>query len=167
MPCSRVLEPYLLRLVTHLGYAPENGIPCDMTYPSLFQGFKRWNITISTPRSVKCLEWSLAPLQRLSIGYLSHPEDLQAILKILEFGGLNTQRLRSPMLVHPSISSVWPHPSRIIPAFLWTRCPRLEEFAADFKESFLNPALPSTPLLHKSSIHKKISIRSEVSLVLA
>ena len=78
---------------------------------------------------------ALPSLQRLSIGYLSPPEDLRAILKFLEFGGLNARRL---MLVHPrSILSNRPRPSRIIPASLWMSCPRLGEFAADFKRIIL------------------------------
>ena len=124
-----------LRLITHLGYAPENGIPCDLavSLPRL----QVLEYHHSTPRSVKFLECSLPSLQCLSIGYLSRPEDLKAIIKILEFGGLNAQRLRSLTLVHPSILSIWPRPTPIIPASLWTSCPRLEEFAADFKRIIL------------------------------
>ena len=124
-----------LRLITHLGYAPENGIPSDLaiSLPKL----QVLEYHHSTPHSVKFLEWSLPSLQRLSIGYLSQPEDLKAILKILELGGLNARRLRSLTLVHPSILYHWPRPSRIIPTSLWTSCPRIEEFTADFKRLIL------------------------------
>ena len=90
-----------------------------------------------TPRSVKFLEWTLPSLQRFSIGHLSQPEGLQAVLEFLEFGGLNARRLRSLMRLHPSMLSIWPRPSRIIPASSWTSCLGLEEFAAEFKRIIL------------------------------
>ena len=55
-------------------------------------------------------------------------------------------------------------PSRIIPASSWTSWKNLLQ---NSRESFLKLALPSMPFLHKSLIHTKIGIRSEVSLVLA
>ena len=92
---------------------------------------------------------------RVSVSTRGSPNYLQN----LRIRRAQRRGFRSLMLVHPSILPIWPRPSRIIPASLWTSCPSLEGFAADVhdsRESFLKPALPSTPVLHKSSIHKMI-----------
>jgi len=134
-----------LRLITHVGYAPENGLPCDVTI-SLYK-LQVLEYHHSTPRSVDVLKWSLPSLQRLSIGYLARSEDLQAILRFLALGGLNARRLRSLTLVHPATSFIGPRPSRTIPPSLWTSCPKLEEFAADFEKIIVEVGPPTNATL--------------------
>jgi hypothetical protein len=143
-----------LRLITHLEYAPENGLPCDVAI-SLHK-LQVLEYHHSTPRSIKFLKWSLPSLQRLSIGYLAHCEDLQAILKTLALGGLNARRLRSLTLVHPAVSwFVEPRTSRTIPPSLWTSCPKLEEFAADFKKIIVDGGPPTNaPLAQVIDTHE-------------
>ena len=134
-----------LRLITHVGFAPENGLPCDVAIS--LNKLQVLEYHHSTPRSVKFLKWSLPSLQRLSIGYLARPEDLQAILKVLALGGLNARRLRSLTLVHPVTSFVGPSLSRTIPPSLWTSCPKLEEFAADFEKIIVAIGPPTNAAL--------------------
>ena len=136
-----------LRLITHMGYAPENGLPCDVAI-SLYK-LKVLEYHHSTPCSVDVLKWSLPSLQRLSIGYLARPEDLQAILKFLALGGLNARRLRSLTLVHPATSFIGLRPSRTIPPSLWTSCPKLEEFVADFEKIIVDVGPPTSAALSR------------------
>jgi hypothetical protein len=134
-----------LRLITHVGYAPENGLPCDVAI-SLHK-LQVLEYCHSALRSVEFLKWSLPSLQRLSIGFLSRPEDLHAILKILASGGLNARRLRSLTLVHPPALFTGPRPSRTIPPSLWTSCPKLEEFTADFEKIIVDAGPPANAAL--------------------
>ena len=134
-----------LRLITHVGYAPENGLPCDVAI-SLYK-LEVLEYHHSTPRSVDVLKCFFPSLQRLSIGYLARPEDLQAILKFLALGGLNARRLRSLTLVHPGTSFIGPRLSRTIPPSLWTSCPKLEEFVADFEKIFVDVGPPTSAAL--------------------
>jgi len=145
-----------LRLVTHLGYAPENGLPCNVAI-SLHR-LQVLEYHHSTPRSVEFLKWSLPSLQRLSVGYLSLPEDLQAILKVLARGGLNARRLRSLTLVHPATSFIGPRPSRTIPPSLWTSCPKLEEFTADLEKIIVDAGPPThAALAQVTSVQERIN----------
>jgi len=130
-----------LRLITHLGYVPENGHPCNVAI-SLHK-LQVLEYHHSTPRSVEFLNWSLPSLQRLSIGYLSLPDDLQAILKTLTLDGLNARRLRSLTLVHPAMPIIGPRPSRTIPPSLWASCPALEEFTADLEKIIVHGGPPT------------------------
>ena len=134
-----------LRLITHVGYAPENGLPCDVAIS--LNKLQVLEYHHSTPRSVEFLKWSLPSLQRLSIGYLARPEDIQAILKVLALGGLNARRLRSLTLVHPVTSFIGSLQSRTIPPSLWTSCPNLEEFTADFEKIIVDVGPPTTAAL--------------------
>ena len=134
-----------LRLITHLGYAPDNGLLCDVSIS--LHNLQVLEYHHSTPHSVEFRKWSLPSLQRLSIGYLSVPEDLQAILKTLALGSLNARRLRSLTLVHGSFTRH--RPSRTIPPSLWTSCPELEEFTADSEKIIVDAGPPTNaPLAH-------------------
>lgn len=145
-----------LRLVTHVGYAPDNGLLCDVSI-SLHK-LQVLEYHHSTPRSVEFRKWSLPSLQRLSIGYLSIPEDLRAILKTLALGSLNARRLRSLTLVNVGLFT-GPPPSRTIPASLWRSCPELEEFTADSEKIIVYAGPPTNaPLAQVTDTYESRNI---------